>query len=322
MVADEAQDDVPWLDNVSDAVQRDHAGDERDRAALIRDAVGSERDAAGERRDVAGRKRDTASDLRDDAGDERDAAADLRDRTDEISVDWTDPTSRNLAQARAADARREAASDRRLALQDRRAGASARASAEHDRRDSRSDRSAGAGERRHSSRDRDTSLTDRSASAVDREHAAHDDLTGAYMRGAGLVELEREIVRARRTEQPLAVAFADVDRLKAVNDSRGHAAGDRMLVEVAMTIRTRLRRYDLIIRHGGDEFVCVASGIDMKTFGARLANVNTLLATGYEHGSVTIGFAELTSTDTWASLLDRADADLYDQRRRQVRAHS
>lgn len=322
MVADDAQDDDRSWGEVSDAIQRDQAGDERDRAGLIRDAAGSERDAAGERRDVAGRERDTASDLRDDAGDERDAAADRRDITAEIAVDWTDPTSRDLAQARSADARREAASDRRLALQDRRAGAIARASAEHDRRHSRTDRSAGAGERRRSSSDRGTALTDRSASAADREHAAHDDLTGAYTRGAGLVELEREIERARSTGQPLTIAFADVDQLKAVNDSRGHAAGDRMLVEVAMTIRARLRRYDLIIRHGGDEFVCVASGIDLKTFGARLANVNTLLATGYEHGSVTIGFAELAPTDSWESLLDRADADLYDQRRRTARSNS
>jgi len=62
--------------------------------------------------------------------------------------------------------------------------------------------------------------------------------------------LEREIARARRDEQPLVLAFVDVDGLKAINDARGHAGGDRMLLAVANAFRVRLRSHDLIIRYG------------------------------------------------------------------------
>jgi diguanylate cyclase len=63
------------------------------------------------------------------------------------------------------------------------------------------------------------------------------------------MEIEREIARARRSEPPLVLAFVDVDHLKVVNDSRGHAAGDRLLVDVANSFREKLRSHDLIIRY-------------------------------------------------------------------------
>ena len=94
-------------------------------------------------------------------------------------------------------------------------------------------------------------MTDRGASARERNVASLDALTGVLRRGAGLVELEREIARSRRTREPLALAFVDVDRLKGINDARGHAASDRMLLEVATTLKARLRNYDLIFRLEG-----------------------------------------------------------------------
>ncbi len=86
------------------------------------------------------------------------------------------------------------------------------------------------------------------------ERASTDDLTGLLRRGAGLALLEREIDRSRRTETRLVVAFVDVDGLKRVNDELGHAAGDRLLSDVAAVLRSRLRSYDLVMRWGGDEF--------------------------------------------------------------------
>jgi diguanylate cyclase (GGDEF)-like protein len=128
------------------------------------------------------------------------------------------------------------------------------------------------------------------------------------------VELERGIAIARRTDQPLVVAFVDVDHLKAINDSRGHAAGDRMLLEVADACRANLRSGDLIIRYGGDEFVCAISGLDLAGATKRLAPIKEAVTKASEHGSVTVGLAELQPGDSRETLVARADAALYRER--------
>jgi diguanylate cyclase (GGDEF)-like protein len=135
-----------------------------------------------------------------------------------------------------------------------------------------------------------------------------------YLRGPGSVELEREITRVRRTEQPLVLAFVDVNGLKAINDSRGHGAGDRVLLEVTKALRAMLRSSDLIIRYGGDEFACVIAGLNAADATKRLAPVNAALAQAPERPSVTIGFAELQSDDSAEDVLARADAALYRKR--------
>ncbi len=131
-----------------------------------------------------------------------------------------------------------------------------------------------------------------------------------------MVELEREIARARRSEQPLVLAFLDVDGLKAINDTGGHAAGDRTLLDVADACRAKLRSHDLVIRYGGDEFVCVLSGLDLSAAAKRFALVNAALAQAPDPGSVTIGLAQLRPADSPRELLARADAALYAERQR------
>ncbi|MDQ6617657.1 MAG: diguanylate cyclase [Actinomycetota bacterium] len=273
-------------EQTSEERDREQASEERDRAGEQRDQAAQQRDHAAERRDQAGERRDHAAERRDLAAGQRDQAAELFGGPGRDEDEGDDLYRSTMA-------RREAASDRRRASQDRLAGARERDQAELDR---------------------DTALADRGASAREREYASHDDLTGVYRRGPGFVELDREIVRAKRTAQPLVVAFVDVDHLKDVNDSRGHAAGDRMLVEVADAFRASLRSYDLIIRYGGDEFVCAMSGQTMVDATARVALVHIALEEAPEHGSVTVGLAELQPDDSAETLLDRADAELYRQR--------
>ncbi len=140
-------------------------------------------------------------------------------------------------------------------------------------------------------------------------------MTGAYVRSAGLLELEREVLRAQRTQQPLTLAFVDVDHLKAVNDADGHAAGDRLLVRVVEALRARLRAYDLIVRYGGDEFVCVLSGVDVAEAERRLALANDDLVGS---GSVTVGVAALQGEQSAYELIAVADAVLYRQRDQRV----
>jgi len=93
------------------------------------------------------------------------------------------------------------------------------------------------------------------------------------------------------------LAFVDVDRLKVVNDARGHAAGDRLLAAVAGAFRAKLRPHDLIIRYGGDEFVCVISGLDLAAATARLALVDDALAQSPVNASVTSGLAQMRPGD-------------------------
>ena len=89
-----------------------------------------------------------------------------------------------------------------------------------------------------------------------REQAARDGLTGLYNRQAFDELLNKSIAHARRRGESLAVLFLDLDRFKAINDSRGHFAGDLLLVETARRLSDCCARRDedLVARVGGDEF--------------------------------------------------------------------
>ena len=127
------------------------------------------------------------------------------------------------------------------------------------------------------------------------------------------MELEREIARAKRTKQPFVLAFVDVDDLKGTNDSLGHAAGDRLLCETADSIRAHLRSYDLIIRFGGDEFLCGLADVTLPEAAKRFSLVNADLAANHQT-SVTAGLAELEANDALKDLIARADEAMYKER--------
>jgi diguanylate cyclase (GGDEF)-like protein len=147
--------------------------------------------------------------------------------------------------------------------------------------------------------------------------AVHDDLTGVLRRGAGLDALRLEFARVRRAGQPISVAFLDVDGLKRVNDSRGHTAGDDLLCAVAATLRRRLRATDLVIRHGGDEFLCVLPGAALDAAEGVMAEVSEAIREAT--GGATVSFG-LASVDAAAEPVDPgalvgcADLDLYRRR--------
>lgn len=142
-----------------------------------------------------------------------------------------------------------------------------------------------------------------------------DELTGALRRGAGMAALQREIDRTRRfLGKGLVAIFIDVDGLKEVNDRDGHAAGDERLRATVAAMRERLRSYDLIIRYGGDEFICVltdSGALEAERTAATLSD-HVRTSTG---GTISVGIAELAVGDSVDALVERADAALYAGRR-------
>jgi diguanylate cyclase (GGDEF)-like protein len=181
----------------------------------------------------------------------------------------------------------------------------------------RDERGAASSGRVAAARDRNQAASDRRLAAADREHAAAgrvaaggDDLTVALRRGAGLAAVQRDLARAHRTGGRLVLAFVDVDGLKAVNDAHGHAAGDRLLKRTADLITTHLRPYDVLVRVGGDEFVCSLGDIEADRAADRFALVSADLATGADPGSISVGLAELQPGDSLDELIERADTAL------------
>ena len=149
-----------------------------------------------------------------------------------------------------------------------------------------------------------------------REEAAFDELTGVLRRAAGISALDREIHRARRQKSALAVAFLDVDGLKKANDKRGHKAGDEMLRNLAGLLKAGLRGQDLIMRYGGDEFVCILPDTVADAARAKLSWIQTEAEKSGLHFS--IGVAQLERPDDVVSLLCRADTEMYAVKARRV----
>ena len=92
-----------------------------------------------------------------------------------------------------------------------------------------------------------------------RTQATHDSLTALLNRAAILDLLNKELSRAARKNESVAVIMADLDHFKRINDTYGHQAGDAVLHEAARRMQSALREYDAIGRYGGEEFLIVSA---------------------------------------------------------------
>ncbi|MGZ5427335.1 MAG: diguanylate cyclase domain-containing protein, partial [Thermoanaerobaculia bacterium] len=104
-----------------------------------------------------------------------------------------------------------------------------------------------------------------------RFQASHDPLTGLPNRLLFSDRLSLAILQAQRYRERLAVMFLDLDHLKEINDGRGHAAGDEVLVKVAERLRSCLRGNDTVARLGGDEFLFLLPDVTKESDVASLA---------------------------------------------------
>jgi len=193
-------------------------------------------------------------------------------------------------------------------VESRLAAAADRGVAATSRERAAADRDQAALDRDQAARDRAQSELDRAELAMQLAIAETDELTGARARAAGLAELEHEIARARRTNGQLVVGYLDIVGLKAVNDTAGHPAGDQLLREAVQTIRAHLRSYDLIIRLGGDEFLCVLSDSTSEILAQRFDAIRTALAGEPSPCEIRVGIAALADDESVADLIKRADA--------------
>lgn len=96
-----------------------------------------------------------------------------------------------------------------------------------------------------------------------REEAIHDHLTGLYNRRYLAEMLDRMLALARRESSPMAFVMADLDHFKELNDTKGHQAGDRVLIKVGEVFRQRLRASDIAYRYGGEEFLAILPDTDL-----------------------------------------------------------
>lgn len=92
----------------------------------------------------------------------------------------------------------------------------------------------------------------------------HDGLTGLVNRAYFAERLEQEVKRVSRNGGSSALFFFDLDRFKNINDTYGHAAGDRLLIQVAKQLTPRIREHDVFARYGGDEFTLLAYNVDRE----------------------------------------------------------
>jgi len=96
------------------------------------------------------------------------------------------------------------------------------------------------------------------------QRAYHDSLTGLPNRQLFMDRLDRTIGRSKRNEHIFAVLFIDLDNFKNINDSLGHAAGDRVLMEVADRLNSSTREVDTVSRLSGDEFAIIVENIELE----------------------------------------------------------
>lgn len=154
-----------------------------------------------------------------------------------------------------------------------------------------------------------------------RRQSWSDRLTGLPNRSYLDERMHAELARARRYNEPVALAMIDVDHFKRFNDTWGHAAGDVALRMVARAILASIRQSDLVVRYGGEEFVALFPGMDSAAALERVEEIRrTVEATpapiprrsDVAAITISIGLAAYGYDGTEAEdLLDRADARLF-----------
>jgi diguanylate cyclase (GGDEF)-like protein len=150
-----------------------------------------------------------------------------------------------------------------------------------------------------------------------RWYATTDTLTGALTRTAFAATANSVMAGSRRRGEHAVVAVLDLDDFKAVNDSRGHAAGDEILAGTVGAWRGRLRAQDVLGRVGGDEFVLLLPGTDLDGARRLIDDLGDASPVAFSAGLALCG-----ADDSLDDLLARADAGMYAVKRSRPRVQA
>jgi len=147
-----------------------------------------------------------------------------------------------------------------------------------------------------------------------------DPLTKTYNRRFGLERLKEEFSRSVRTNTPLGVLMLDLDYFKKVNDTYGHIVGDKVLINFASLVKQYMRKEDILVRYGGEEFLVLLPGANshaLKVVGEKIRRI--IEESTIKHGdqdvkiTVSIGGSSYpeASFEDFEELVNTADGNLY-----------
>lgn len=148
--------------------------------------------------------------------------------------------------------------------------------------------------------------------------ASHDELTGTLNRRSLMAALEREHSRSERSGTSFSLAMIDLDHFKRVNDSYGHAIGDKVLCEFSATVRNAMRATDEFGRYGGEEFIVILLGDTPESAVTATERIRAAVA-ARDWSAITpdlpitlsAGIASHCPGETLEQLMHRADQALY-----------
>ncbi len=149
-----------------------------------------------------------------------------------------------------------------------------------------------------------------------------DELTGLYNRRGFTLLAEQEVKLAQRMKRTMVLFFGDIDNLKTINDTWGHARGDQALQRISAILKENFRESDVVARFSGDEFVVLAVDASMDNAGIMINRIQAALEThsrqepGSFHLSLSLGFSVFNPEvpSTVSELIARADSLMYQQK--------
>jgi len=152
-----------------------------------------------------------------------------------------------------------------------------------------------------------------------KESAVTDALTGMHNRHYLYEIADNVLAQAKRLNKPLSLVIFDIDHFKKVNDTYGHAAGDKVLKSFAQLLKHRMRKSDIVVRYGGEEFIAILPNTDKEMAHAVIETIRNLVKSmnivlddnNNLNITVSAGIAQYRDDKKLDKLINRADELLY-----------